>query len=251
MIRLIFVALFLFLFLLFGTPILLLSSLVKKKNPYAVDLFFLRAAQNAFRVILFISGVKLTVIGKENIPTEEAVLYVGNHRSYFDIVITYSLCPGLTGYIAKDSMRRIPLLSTWMRRLHCLFINRSDIKEALKTILAGIDQIKNGISVCIFPEGTRGCGTDETDMPPFKEGSLKMAEKTGCAIVPMALTGTADLFEKHIPWIRPARVIVQYGKPIYPKELAKEEQKRLGNYTQRIILHMLEQSKLPQVSENP
>ncbi len=73
-----------------------------------------------------------------------------------------------------------------------------------------------------------------------------MAEKTGCPIIPMALTGTADIFENHLPWIHSARVTLQYGKPIYPKELSKEEQKRLGNYTQRIILDMITQQKLLQ-----
>ena len=69
----------------------------------------------------------------------------------------------------------MPLLRTWMRRLHCLFIDRENVKEALKTILAGIDNVKNGISMCIFPEGTRN-KTDDL-MLPFKEGSFKIAEK--------------------------------------------------------------------------
>ena len=243
MIRLILIALFLMLFFLIGIPILLLSSITQKKHPYETDLFLLRTVQRAFRTILFISGTRLTVIGEENVPTNEAVLYVCNHRSFFDTVITYSRCPGLTGYVAKDSIEHVPFLSAWMKRLHCLFLSREDVKEALKTILAGIDQIKRGISVCIFPEGTRGRGVDELDMPPFKEGSLKMAEKTGCPIVPMAITGTADIFENHFPWIRPARVTLRYGKPIYPKELSKEDKKRLGNYTQKIILELLSQSK--------
>jgi len=98
-----------------------------------------------------------------------------------------------------------------MKRLYCLFLNRDDVKEGLKTILTGIEQIKNGISMCILPEGTRGTGIDESDMLPFKEGSLKMAEKTGCPIIPMALTGTADIFENHLPWIRSAHVTLQYG----------------------------------------
>ena len=129
-----------------------------------------------------------------------------------------------------------------MKRLYCLFLNRDDVKEGLKTILTGIEQIKNGISMCIFPEGTRGTGIDESDMLPFKEGSLKMAEKTGCPIIPMALTGTADIFENHLPWIRSAHVTLQYGEPIYPKELPKEAQKRLGSYTQKVILEMLTQT---------
>lgn len=242
MIRLILVSVFVILYLILTLPILAAEWLLAKKFQYAADISRLRMVQWAFKVILFISGTRLTVIGEENVPAGQAVLYAGNHRSFFDIVITYARCPGLTGYVAKDSMKKIPLLSLWMKRLYCLFLDRDNIKEGLKTILIGIDQIKRGISMCIFPEGTRGKGVDELDMPPFKEGSLKMAEKTGCPIIPMALTGTADIFENHFPWIRSAHVTLQYGSPIYPKELSKEEQKRLGNYTQKIILEMLKTS---------
>lgn len=239
MIRLIIVVLFVLLFLILGIPVLFAEWLIAGKNRYAADLSQLRIVQWAFRVILFLCGTKLTVIGEENVPKDQAVLYVGNHRSYFDIVITYARCPRLTGYVAKKSMENIPLLSLWMKRLYCLFIDRDNVKEGLKTILTGIDQIKNGISVCIFPEGTRGKGADELDMIPFKEGSLKMAEKTGCAIIPMAITGTADILENHFPWIKSAKVTVQYGAPIYPKELPKDVQKHLGPYTQEKITEML------------
>ena len=78
-------------------------------------------------------------------------------------------------------------------------------------------------------------------MLPFKEGSFKMAEKTGCPIIPMAITNTADIFENHFPWIRPANVILEYGEPICIKELAKEERKFLGTYTRNIIQDMLKE----------
>ena len=182
MLRAILALLFAILYLIIGIPVLFVEWIIGKFNRQAADISQLRMVQWAFRVILFICGTKLTIIGEENVPKDQPVLYIGNHRSYFDIIITYSRCPRLTGYVAKDSMKKVPLLSTWMTRLHCLFINRSDVKEALKTILAGIDNIKNGISMCIFPEGTRN-KTDDL-MLPFKEGSFKMAEKTGCLIVP-------------------------------------------------------------------
>ena len=108
-------------------------------------------------------------------------------------------------------------------------------------ILTGIDQIKNGISMCIFPEGSRSKTELETDMLPFKEGSMKMAEKTGCAIIPMALVHTADIFEKHIPVIRRTHVILTYGAPIYVKDLDKTERRHIGAYTQNIIHKMLEE----------
>ena len=236
MLRLILVVLFVILYLIFGIPVLMTEWLIGRSHPASSDLRQLRMVQWAFRTVLFLSGTKLTVIGEEHVPKDEPVLYIANHRSYFDIIITYARCPRLTGYIAKKSMRHVPLLSTWMKRLHCLFINREDTREALKTILAGIDNIKNGISMCIFPEGTRN-KTDE--LLPFKEGSFKMAEKTGCAVIPIAISHSADIFENHFPLIRPASVIVEYGEPIWPKELKAAGNKKTGAVCQEDILTML------------
>lgn len=237
MIRIILVVLFVLLYLIIGIPVLAVEWVIGKFNPYAADISQLRMVQWAFKVILFLSGTKLTVIGEENVPADEPVLYIGNHRSFFDIVITYARCPRLTGYISKLSMKKVPLLSIWMTRLHCLFLDREDIREGLKTILAGIDNIKNGISMCIFPEGTRN-KTDEL-LLPFKEGSFKMAEKSGCAIIPMALTNSAEIFENHFPFIKSTHVILEYGKPIYPNDLDKETKKKIGAHCHGIIEEML------------
>ena len=176
-------------------------------------------------------------------PKDQAVLYIGNHRSFFDILLTYVLCPDLTGYVAKKEMEPIPLLSTWMRYLHCLFLDRKDIKEGMKTILTAIEKVKSGISICIFPEGTRNKGTDELELLPFHDGSFKIATKSGCPIIPMAISNSAEIFENHFPKIKPCKVVVEYGKPIYPEELSREDKKRLGAYTQGIILEMLKKNR--------
>lgn len=239
MIRIILVLLFVILYLILGIPVLIVEWIIGKFNKQAMDISSLRIVQWAFRVILFISGTKITVIGEENVPTDQAVLYICNHRSYFDIVITYSRCKRLTGYIAKDNMLKVPLLNIWMKRLYCLFLNRTDMKEGLKTILTGIEQLKNGISMCIFPEGTRNRSEDQMDMLPFKAGSFKMAEKTGCPIVPMAITNSADILESHVPFIHKAHVILQYGKPIIPGELSKEDKKKISSLVQEEVRTML------------
>ncbi len=243
MIRVSLVAIFLLLFFIVGIPIWGITWIIGRFDPYKRDLICLRTVQLAFKTVLLLSGVKVDVYGEEHVPKDAPVLYIGNHRSYFDIVITYVRCPRLTGYVAKDSILKIPFLNLWMKRLHCLFLNRKDIKEGMKMILAGIDQIKNGISMCIFPEGSRGKAETETEMLPFKEGSLKMAEKTGCAIIPMAMLHTADIFEKHIPFIRSTRVVLIYGEPIYAKELEKDQRKHLGAYTQGVIRDLLEEAR--------
>ena len=139
-------------YLILSIPLMLVEWIIGKFNPYAKDISSLRIIHGVFKLMLLVSGVKVTVIGEENVPKDQAVLYVGNHRSFFDIIITYARCPGLTGYVAKKEIRKVPLLNVWMIYLHCLFLDRKNIKEGLKTILAGIDQIKRGISVFIFPE---------------------------------------------------------------------------------------------------
>lgn len=233
MIRIIFVALFLFLFLLLGIPVLGIEWIIGRFNKEASDYQSLRIVQWAFKVILKIAGVEVTVIGEENVP-DEPVLFIGNHRSYFDILLTYSRCKHLTGYVAKKEMLRYPLLRDWMKRLYCLFLDRDNPKEGLKTILQAIDYVKNGISICIFPEGTRNDG-EELSLLPFHNGSFKIAEKSGCAIVPMSMNNTIDIFEGHLPRIKKTHVVLEYGKPIYMKDLDKETKKHIGEYCQNII----------------
>lgn len=234
MIRLILVAVFLVLFLVLGIPLLLIEWVIGKFNQRAKDISSLRIVQWAFKMILFLAGTKVVIKGEENVPKNEPVLYVGNHRSYFDIVITYSRVPDLTGYIAKKEMLRWPLLVNWMKNLHCLFLDRQDVKQGLKTIRTAIDKVKAGISICIFPEGTRN-RVNDTFME-FHEGSFKVASKSGCAVVPMAIYNSAAIFEDHIPWIRKTTVIVEYGKPFYIKDLPRETQKRVGAYSRDLIM---------------
>ena len=233
MIRFIIAATFLVLFLLFSYILFFIEWIVGKINKRAKDYSSLRIVQWGFRVILWIGGVKVTVIGKENMP-DEATLYVGNHRSFFDILVLYVQCIGLTGFIAKDSMEKIPSLRVWMRYLYCLFLKRDDLKQGMKVILQAIDYVKSGVSICVFPEGTRNKG-EELSMLPFKEGTFKIALKTGCPIVPISINNTAEIFENHMPKMRKTHVIVEYGKPIYPNDLSRDEQKHIGATCQKII----------------
>ena len=84
-------------YLILSIPLMLVEWIIGKFNPYAKDISSLRIIQGVFKLMLLVSGVKVTVIGEENVPKDQAVLYVGNHRSFFDIIITYARCPGLTG----------------------------------------------------------------------------------------------------------------------------------------------------------
>lgn len=238
--RTIITVLYVFLFLILGLPVLGIEWIISKFNKAHADMVQLRIVQWGLKCIAFISGVKLTVIGEENVPRDEPVLYIGNHRSFFDVVVTYARCPGLTGYIAKDGVNKVPIFRIWMKRLHCIFLKRDDMKEGLKVILKAIEYVKSGISICIFPEGTRNKDRDNpTSLLPFKEGSFKIAIKTGCKIVPMALIGTADILENHFPWIHSTDVKLIYGEPIDVSALDKDQQKHVGAYCQTVVEELI------------
>ena len=233
MIRIIIGVLFLVTYLLLSYLVFPVLWVLEKVNKKKKDYVSLRIVQWGFRQILKIAGTDITVIGKENIP-DEAVLFVGNHRSYFDILLVYVQCQRLTGFVAKNAIEKVPSLRVWMRYLYCLFLNREDAREGLKTILTAIEYVKKGVSICIFPEGTRNNG-EELSMLPFKEGSFKIATKTGCPIVPISINNSAEIFENHFPALKKTHVVLEFGKPIYPKQLEKEELKNIGAYCQNII----------------
>ena len=234
MIRVILILLVLIVFLLVSAlPLLIGEKCVWKNDENRQKEYALQVVKQVLRMLFRLTGSTLTVKGLENIP-DMPVLYVGNHRSYFDIVTGYIVVPGQTGFIAKKEMEKIPLLSTWMRFVYCLFLDRENPKEGLKTILQAIDYVKNGISICIFPEGTRNKG-EELSLLPFKEGAFKIATKTGCPIVPISMNNTAEIFENHFPKIKKTHVVLEYGTPIYPNELDKDVKKHIGSYVENIV----------------
>ena len=172
MIRIILVAVFVVLFLVLSIPLLITEWIIGKLNMDLKNKSSLAIVNWAFRVCLFFAGPTVIVKGEENVPKDEPVLYIGNHRSYFDILITYVRVPRPTGYIAKREMLKWPLLVSWMKNLHCLFLDRNDVKQGLKIILTAIEKIKSGISICIFPEGTRN--KENHTFMEFHEGSFKI-----------------------------------------------------------------------------
>ena len=185
-----------------------------------------------FNLLAFLTGTKVDARGIENVPKDEAVLFMGNHRGYFDIVAVYMSVPVLVGFIAKKEVKKIPALGVWMKYINCLFLDREDKKEGLKTIIQAIDNVKNGYSMFIMPEGSR---SKTYEMLPFKKGSFKIAMKANCKIVPVSIANSAEVFEKQFPRIKAKTIIVQYGKPIDLPNMSKEDLKQIDVITKQAI----------------
>ena len=189
MIRTILVLLFLLCFFIISIPLYLIEAIIGHFDIHKKERSSFVIVTTALKIIIWLSGIHLIVKGQKKVPKDQAVLYVSNHRSYFDIVTLYPLTNNTTGFVAKKERERIPFIRRWMRYMNCQFLDRENIKEGLKTILNCIATVKGGCSVCIFPEGTR---TPGDDMLEFKEGSFKIAEKSGCLIIPVAITNTEN-----------------------------------------------------------
>ena len=240
MIRLILIVLYIILHAILGIILLPLCWITGKINPQAKDKMSLAIIKVTFRMILFISGVKTTAIGVENIPKDEPVLFVGNHRGFYDIIVSYIYMKRPTGYVAKKEMNNFLYVRRWMRNIQCLFLDRENMKEGLKTILKGIDNIKNGISVFIFPEGTRN---KADGIQEFHAGSFKFAEKTNCKIIPVVQNNTDAVFERQLPRIRKAHTVIEFGKPIDITQFSKEDRRQIHEYTKNVMLEMYEKNK--------
>ena len=236
MIRSFFTVVFLLFYFITSLPVYAILYLLRKVSPVTANKIALADVRWALGVVRAISGSRIEVQGLENIPTDQSVLYIGNHTSYFDIVTTYPVVPGRVGYLAKKEVNKVPLVGWWMPLLNGITMDRRDPRDGMRAILKAIDLINEGVSVFIFPEGTR---MNEGELGDFKAGSFKVATRTGCPIVPVAITGTSDIFEKHIPFIRPSNVTIRFGEPVYPNELTREEIKTIAPLVKGKIEKML------------
>lgn len=233
-----FVLLYLFTFLIVMSPIHLILVIIGKYNPMLRYKLGHKLVYFGFWCELKISGCKLTVLGKENIP-KEAALFVSNHQSYFDILVTQNTVGKPMGFVAKKEMLKFGLLAMYMKDIGCVFLDRQDPRAGIQAINAGAENLKLGHSMLIFPEGTR---SKSDDMAPFKEGSLKMAEKTKTLAVPVAVIGTNRMLEIRPGFdIRKGAVTVIYGKPFNPKELPEEFKRKPAAYTQHVIQTMIDE----------
>ena len=237
--RIILVGLYLFIFGIFSIIALPLLWLTGRFNSGLQHRISQRIVKLAFGKVLFLSGIKKKVIGVERVPKDRSVLFIFNHRGFFDVILAFYTVPVIAGFVSKKEIAKVPGLRLWMRLIRCVFLDRENPREGIKAILKGIENINKGISMFISPEGTRYSGEGLLE---FKPGSLKMAEKAGCPIVPVAITNANKVFEDHLPWIKSTEMTIEYGEPIYIQELSKEARAELLEHCREKVLELYERN---------
>jgi 1-acyl-sn-glycerol-3-phosphate acyltransferase len=199
------------------------------KKPLALLVY--KIAQAWARVIIALSGCTLAVQGEENIPRKGGVCFVANHGSIFDIVLALAYIGRPFGFIAKKELLLIPFINMWISVLGGFFIDRGHPRKALKTINKGARRLKSGGGVLVFPEGHRSKGEG---LLPFHPGSFKLATQAEVPVVPMAITGSYDVFEKY-GRVNAGPVRLVFCEPVNTEEIPSEERKLLAGKVRAMI----------------
>ena len=209
-----------------------IHSLTKKGDLEKRDAYIHKITTKWAKFVMKLAGAKITVIGEENLPKDQTVLFVANHQSNFDIPLLMSSINVPKGFIAKKELEKWPMISTWMKYIKCIFMDRSNLRKSAEAIVEGTKLLRGGYSMVIFPEGTRSKGGPIGD---FKAGSFKLATKSKCPIVPVTIDGTYKLLEANNNWIKSADVRLIIHPPIDVTSLSKEESDALHNTVHSII----------------
>lgn len=182
--------------------------------------------------LLRLAGVRYQVSGVENVPSGQPVVFVSNHQGNFDIPLLLAAIEKPKAFVAKTELARIPLLSTWMKYIKCVFMDRSDIRQSLKAISEASGYVKEGYSMVIFPEGTR---SNSREMGEFKPGSMKLALKSKAVIVPVSINGSYKIMQERNFLIKPGSVEITISEPISTTELSKDQEANLSHTVREVI----------------
>lgn len=177
------------------------------------------------RGVLFFSGVRAVPAFEVPLDQKGQYVFMANHRSLFDIPSLLTTLPGQTRFLAKKSLFQIPIFGWAMKMGGFVTIDRKDLGKARDSFAVAVSQLeKAGVSVMIFPEGTRSLSDD---LLSFKRGGFLLALKSGLAIVPVGIAGSAQVQPKRSLKIRPGTVRVNYGRPMPVQDFGVSRKKEL------------------------
>lgn len=183
-------------------------------------------------VLLGLGWSRVIVHHRERFPKlGRPICIVSNHQAYADILAFFVGLPTAAGYIAKESLKKVPVISFWMRALKCYFLKRDDLRSGIEAVRYGVRMVKSGYPMIVFPEGTRSRGPV---MRPFHRGSLKIPIEAKALLVPVSIEGTYKLLEGRNR-IHRADVHILFHEPLDCAQLTKEEERGLADRVFAIV----------------
>ena len=166
-----------------------------------------------------LAGIELEVEGEQHLWSDRPAVFIFNHQSALDVLLLCKLLRRDFVGVAKQELRRVPLLGTFAAWTGTVFVDRKNSKSAIAALQPAVDALRGGTSLAIAPEGTR---TPTPRLAPFKKGAFHMAMQARVPIVAIVIKNALDALPKHGLVIRPARIDVVVHPPISTRTWTRE-----------------------------
>ena len=235
MIRSLLVIVWIFLVSIIFASLAILASLIDKTG----NLSHLSARVWA-RSILFANRTKVAIKGLSHIDPSKSYIYMSNHQSSFDIFVLLAYLKVQFRWLAKAELFRIPLFGFAMKRAGYISIDRSNRRAAFTSLKKASESIRGGVSVIIFPEGTRSL---DGNIRSFKSGGFVLAVDSGVPIVPVILHGTRSIMAKERLRIKPGNVLLEITQPVETSEFIRKTRNDLLDKIRQIICDSFEKGR--------
>jgi 1-acyl-sn-glycerol-3-phosphate acyltransferase len=160
--------------------------------------------------VLWAAGIKVRVHGMENVAGGEPHIFAANHVSWFDVPALAKVLPRYK-FVAKAELFKVPIFGPAMRAAGMVEIQRDNRKAAFGAYEVAAERIRAGISVVVFPEGTRG---HEYPLRPFKKGPFVLAIAAGAPIIPIIIHGTIEVMRRSSLWVHPGTIDIHLLEPV-------------------------------------
>ena len=167
------------------------------------------------RIVCFLAGVKVEVRGRENIDKTTSYIFVSNHQGAFDIWAIYGYLNHNFKWLMKKSLEKIIFVGYACKRSGHVFVDSNSLQSIKETINTARSRLKNGMSLVIFPEGTR---TKTGEIGDFKRGAFMLAGEFRLPVVPISIQGAFDIMPRNSYFPRTGKIILTIHKPIEPGE---------------------------------
>jgi 1-acyl-sn-glycerol-3-phosphate acyltransferase len=167
------------------------------------------------------AGIRVRIEGAENIPPGESCIFLSNHVSNLDPPILLPAIPGICSVFLKKSLMKTPLIGTAMRMAKYIPVSRGHTRvEAAQSVAIAADALRSGQHIFIFPEGTR---SPDGNLLPFKKGAFFLAADTNAPMVPIVITGTAQMMRKGSMKVYPGEAVVRFLPALRPQNFDSRE----------------------------
>jgi len=203
------------------TTLALLIHLVTRSHDAPLAMAHRIWAPGALRIM----GARLEIAGTTEFDFSKSYLFVANHTSQLDIPVLFASLPIPMRFLAKEELRRIPLVGHFIRAMGMVFVDRGQSEAARQSIDRLADSLAAGMSLMAFPEGTR---SRDGELGKFKTGPFVAAINSGVPVVPIHIRGAAAILPAKTLEVHPGRVRVAVGRPITSQKLSLENRREFA-----------------------